>query len=235
MERVLLFKWIGLFVFLIFLVFLVYKIRKRSRVKFLETYIFHSKIKDKIKTVYPHLSSQELDIVLKALREYFCVCQVAGKKMVSMPSQVVDVAWHEFILYTRSYQKFCKKAFGRFLHHTPAEAMPTPNSAQEGIKRVWRISCFREGANPKSPGHLPLLFAIDQKLNIKDGFQYSLNCRRSSSSGGTSDYCASHISCASGCSGDSGDSESSSSFGGFFDSFSSDSSGCSGGCGGGGD
>ncbi|WP_226642074.1 glycine-rich domain-containing protein [Microbulbifer variabilis] len=232
MERVLLFKWIGLVVFLIFLVVLVYKLRKRSRIKYLENYIFHSKIKNKIKTVYPHLSSQELDIVMNALREYFCVCQVAGKKVVSMPSQVVDVAWHEFILYTRSYQEFCKKAFGRFLHHTPAEAMPTPNSAQEGIKRAWRISCFREGANPKSPRHLPLLFAIDQELNIKNGFQYSLNCRRSNSSGTTSDYCASHISCVSGCSGDSGDPESSSSFGGFFDNFSGDSSGCSGGCGG---
>lgn len=125
MERVLLFKWIGLFVFLMFLVFLVYKIRKRSRVKYLETYIFHSKIKDKIKTVYPHLSSQELDIVLKALREYFCVCQVAGKKMVSMPSQVVDVAWHEFILYTRSYQKFCKKLLGiSYITHRQRQCQP---------------------------------------------------------------------------------------------------------------
>ncbi len=51
-----------------------------------------------------------------------------------MPSQVVDDAWHEFILFTRAYQQYCNKALGRYLHHTPAEAMDSPTIAQEGNK-----------------------------------------------------------------------------------------------------
>ena len=61
-----------------------------------------------------------------------------------MPSQVVDDAWHTFILFTRNYELFCRKAFGRFLHHTPAEAMAGQTTATEGIKRTWRIACQLE-------------------------------------------------------------------------------------------
>lgn len=77
--------------------------------------------------------------------------------MVAMPSQVVDDGWHEFILFTRSYKSFCKKALGRFLHHTPTEAMRTPTSAQEGIKRAWRLACAKENNNPGKPNRLLLI------------------------------------------------------------------------------
>jgi hypothetical protein len=78
-----------------------------------------------------------------------------------MPSQVVDDAWHEFILFTRQYQQFCERGLGRFLHHTPAEAMRSPTDAQDGIKRAWRLACQRDGIDPKAPQSLPLLFALD--------------------------------------------------------------------------
>jgi hypothetical protein len=127
-----------------------------------------------------------------------------------MPSQVVDVAWHEFILFTREYSQFCSKALGHFLHHTPAEAMKSRVEAQSGIKRAWRISCHREQINPFSPKRLPIIFALDARLNIEDGFHYELDCMKLQSStlgGGVSDggYCGSHIGCSSGCAGSAGD------------------------------
>lgn len=132
----------------------------------------------------------------------------ANNRLVSMPSQVIDLAWHEFILFTREYEQFCKQGFGHFLHHTPAEAMKSATVAQEGIKRAWRIACYREGINPQKPTKLPLIFAIDGNFNIEDGFRYHLNCmagqQKKTKEGG--DYCGSHIGCASGCSGTSGDS-----------------------------
>ena len=36
-----------------------------------------------------------------------------------MPSRLVDEAWHEFILDSLSYTRFCEAAFGGYLHHTP--------------------------------------------------------------------------------------------------------------------
>jgi hypothetical protein len=163
--------------------------------------------------------------VLLALRDYFQLCRMAGRRMVAMPSQVVDDAWHEFILFTRQYERFCRRGFGRFLHHTPAEAMRSPTDATEGIQRAWRLACANEGINPKKPDRLPRLFAMDATLLIAGGFIYHLDCMAAKQGATSAGFCASHIGCGGGCSGDSGNSSDSSDGG----------SGCSGGCGGGGD
>jgi hypothetical protein len=165
------------------------------------------------------LDASQQELVFTALRDYFYICHQARKSMVSMPSQIVDDAWHEFILFTKDYNDFCSKAFGRYLHHTPAEAMESKTKVQQGIKRTWRIACKKEGINPSQPDRLPLIFAIDGLLNIENGFTYSLNCL----TGNRSDYCATHIGCGSGdgsgCSDDGAGCD-------------GDGAGCGGGCGG---
>lgn len=35
------------------------------------------------------------------------------------PTQRIDEAWHRFILFTKDYQEFCNKFFGRYVHHGP--------------------------------------------------------------------------------------------------------------------
>jgi hypothetical protein len=128
--------------------------------------------------------------------------------MVAMPSQVVDDAWHEFILFTRQYARFCRGAFGRFLHHTPAEAMRSPTQASDGIKRTWRLACAREGIDPRKPQRLPRLFAMDAALLIAGGFIYQLDCLATGRDGAAgTGFCASDIGCGGGCSGDSGGSD----------------------------
>ncbi len=197
---------------------------RKRQLRFIDNYTFHDAITQKFREKRPELGDGETALVYAGLRDYFHICHHAGRRMVSMPSQVVDDAWHEFILFTRTYQRFCNKAFSRFLHHTPAEAMPGPTSAQTGIKRAWRLACAKDGVNPKHPVALPLLFRIDKELGIDDGFYYELDCTKEQFSGrGRRDYCATHIGCASGCGGDSG-ADTGSSCGG-------DSS-CGGGCGG---
>lgn len=203
----------------VFMLFLFFRLHKRRqfehRTALIESYRFPDKLILELKKRYPHLSDGDCGLVVKGLREYFHISLAAKRRGIAMPSQVVDVAWHEFILFTRHYELFCKHAFGRFLHHTPAEAMSSPVQAQDGIKRAWRLACNREGINADKPNRLPLLFALDAKLAIKDGFVYKLDCKGLKDNG----YCASHIGCGGGCSGGcSSDSDSS--------------SGCSSGCGG---
>lgn len=206
----------------------------KNQEKFISEYRYPKRIREKIKQHYPHLNDAQVNRVMRGLKEYFVICLMAGDRMVAMPSQVVDIAWHEFILFTRDYNEFCKKALGRFLHHTPTEAMKTRTMASDGIKRAWRLSCAREKINPKEPSRLPLLFALDGELAISDGFKYAPDCTAKNANAG-SDYCGSHIACSSGCAGDSGSDSSffsSDSSGG--DSASDSSGGDSGGCGGGG-
>ena len=106
------------------------------------------------------------------------------------------------ILFTRRYDQFCRNAFGRFLHHTPAEAMRSPTAAGDAIRRAWRLACAREQIDPRKPERLPRLFALDAALLIAGGFIYQLDCLAAGNTG--SGFCASHIGCAGGCSGDSG-------------------------------
>jgi hypothetical protein len=169
---------------------------RSQRTRLIDSYRFPATIRHKVVSQYPHLSEADSRRVMAGLREYFHLCHGADGRMVAMPSQAVDLAWHEFILFTRQYQTFCHRALGRFVHHTPAEAMRSATSAQQGIKTAWRLSCKREQIKVHAPQRLPLLFALDSDLNIPDGFRYSLNCQTRDASG----YCASHIGCGSGCS-----------------------------------
>jgi hypothetical protein len=188
-----------IFVLLIAVYLIFRRIVFAKQTSFITNYEFPETTKSKVNEIYPHLTPRELEQVMRGLREYFYLIHTSDKESVAMPSQAVDVAWHEFILFTREYASFCSKAFGRFIHHTPAEAMKSQVEAQIGIKRAWELSCRREQINHFSPKRLPLIFALDSRLNIPDGFIYELNCMSSiSESVDNTDqnksYCAGHIS-----------------------------------------
>ena len=170
-----------------------------SRRAHITNYAFPDGLRSKLREVHPNLTETQEHQVFEGLRQWFMVCNRADNRFVSMPSQVIDDAWHAFILFTRNYEQFCRKAFGRFLHHTPAEAMTNQTTATDGIKRTWRIACHLEKIDPQSPTRLPMLFAMDATLAITGGFHYELNCQP-----GSNTYCAGGIGCASGCGGDSG-------------------------------
>ncbi len=211
-----------LFLIISYLIFRLFAFLKKQKIQlaFISEYKFNVSIRKKLIDNYPSLIDSDIDKVFEALKDYFYICNQANKSSVSMPSQIVDAAWHEFILFTKEYEKFSENAFGRFLHHTPTEAMKSKTTAQEGIKRAWNLACSRERINSHEPLCLPRLFAIDSLLNIEDGFTYLLDCQDKVSTSDNS-FCASHIACASG-GGDGGCSG-----GGC-------SGGCAGGCGGGG-
>jgi hypothetical protein len=149
--------------------------RQSHQLEYIKRYHFHNSIKNKLLKKHPQLTDEQIHLVFRGLRDYFYICNRAKKKMIAMPSQVVDDAWHEYILFTRACDKFSKKALGYFLHHTPSEAMASATWAQDGIKRAWRLACAEENIDPSSPDKLPLLFRIDEMLNITNGFTHALN------------------------------------------------------------
>lgn len=150
--------------------------RKKRQHGFLKGYQFPSLVKDRVGKHYPDLTDEQLSLVMLGLRQYFILCNAAGPAMVSMPSQAVDAAWHEFILLTRAYEEFCKNGMGRFLHHTPAEALaPSAGTLEAGKGKAWLLACEWEGIDEKTPLRLPFLFAIDTALEIPDGFKHALD------------------------------------------------------------
>jgi len=145
---------------------------------------------EKLRAQHPQLSTKDCQLVAQGLRQFFLAYLKSGRKFVSMPSQVVDDLWHEFILYTRHYDAFCRKAFGGFLHHAPAVVLSSNRQKNSGLRRCWWYACKEENIHPKAARRLPLLFALDAKLNIAGGFRYVPDCsgvRRQGDSSAT--YC----------------------------------------------
>ncbi len=184
------------------------RLMSKRRAERLQRFAFPPGLARKVRQTYPHLDEHQVAMVMAGLRDYFRIAQSAGRQMVAMPSQAVDVAWHEFILFTRGYQAFCSAVIGRFLHHTPAEHMASGEVARQGLRMTWLHACRHEGIDPKHPDRLPRLFAIDALLAIPDGFRYDLDCaRKDGTAGGADSFCASDFGCggASGCGGDGAD------------------------------
>lgn len=130
----------------------------------------------KLRENYPALSQKDAYLVERGLRQFFLACSRSPRKFVAMPSKVVDSMWHEFILHTKAYQRWCELALGRFLHHTPAEALGPDPGHNDGLRRAWYWCCRDESIQPRRPTRLPLLFALDQKLQIANGFHYLPDC-----------------------------------------------------------
>ncbi|MEP7099865.1 MAG: hypothetical protein ABI781_05115 [Burkholderiales bacterium] len=214
--------------------------RKASALRVIREHAFPAFLRQKLLQAHPQLDEAAARRVERGLRQFFGASAQAQGRFVAMPSKVVDTLWHEFILHTRGYEAFCRKAFGHMLHHTPAEALAPVGGTRAmrnptqhvGLRRAWYWACRDEGIDPRKPSRLPLLFALDASLGIAGGYVYALDCALlGADRGGT--HCASDLSsgCGSGCGGDGGSSSSGDTGG---SSSSSDGSSDGGGDGGGG-
>ncbi len=182
-----------IFAFFVLAVLLLALWQRQAKLK-RDGYIRHFELPrglfDKLRKHHPALTQKDCQLVAQALRQFFLAHLHSGRRQVSMPSQVVDDLWHEYILYTRHYQHFCSQAFGRFMHHTPAVVLGTQRDSNAGLRRCFWWACREENINPRQPTRLPLLFAIDAKLKVAGGFVYAANCealRRAG--GGATVYC----------------------------------------------
>jgi hypothetical protein len=140
--------------------------RRRSRRRaFIKSYAFPSALRVKLREHFE--DEHQVDVALEGLREWYLACLSAPGETLGMPSRVVDIAWHEMILMTRTYYHFCERAFGRYLHHSPEAVMDEP----------MRHSLGRTLAALESQslmlGGVPLLFAIDGELGLEDGFSWA--------------------------------------------------------------
>jgi hypothetical protein len=210
-----------------------------KREAYIRAFVLPAGLFEKLRKQHPQLSLKDCQLVAHGLRQFFLAHLKSGRQFVSMPSQVADDLWHEFILYTRNYQAFCKQAFGQFFHHTPAVMLGQARTSNAGLRRCWRYVCKEETINPRAPTRLPLLFVLDAKLDIPNGFRYVADCetvrRQGKDKGGDGGvYCGGDFSSSSFDGGTDGLSDSGGNGHGG-DSGDGGSDGCGGGCGGGGD
>ena len=138
------------------------RLHRTRRRAYIESYRFPQALRDKLRQEFP--DERHVSIAIEGLREWYLACLAAAGQMLAMPSRAVDIAWHEMILMTREYHRFCDRAFGHYLHHSPDAVMDVP--MHDSLARTLAVL---ERQSPSIPG-VPLLFAVDEELGIEDGF-----------------------------------------------------------------
>lgn len=164
-------------------------LREARRADFIRGYSFPRGLIERLMKRRPGLQAKDGQLVARALRQFFLAHHKSGRQFVSMPSQVADDLWHEFILYTKNYADFCERAFGRFMHHTPAVVLAADQRSNAGLRRCWWHCCKDENINPAKATRLPLLFALDAKLGVGEGFHYTPDCAALRAGGDGSVHC----------------------------------------------
>ena len=130
-------------------------------------------LKRKLRDVYPHLGPKDADLVERGLRQFFMACLRSDEHFVGMPSRAVDALWSAFSQTPQAYQHWCQNALGYALDHSPAQVLGKKARHNDGLRRAWYWTCKDETIHPRHPSRLPLLFALDAKLAIPDGFHYA--------------------------------------------------------------
>lgn len=146
--------------------------RHGRRERFIRNFRLPTAMLDALRARHRHLTRDDCQLVAQALRRFFLAHLLSGGRFVSMPSQLADDLWHEFIADTGAYARFCETAFGHRLHHIPGGAPDADNQGGAGLLRTWYFACHEEQIDPEAPSALPLLFALDSDLGIVNGFAY---------------------------------------------------------------
>ena len=78
------------------------------RAEFIRTFHWPRGLLERLEKHHPGFARKDSALVSRGLRQFFLAYLMSGKRYVSMPSQAADDLWHEFILYTREYDAFCR-------------------------------------------------------------------------------------------------------------------------------
>lgn len=156
-------------------------VRGRNRAaadpQFIANYAFPPGMIDRALARCPESASAE--VLESGLRQFFLAAAADPDLRASMPSRVVDEAWHEFITFTREYDEFCQRAFGRFLHHQPEYLMELSKATANQttvLLATWRTACLSAGLDPDTTRTAPILFAADLSAGIDKACTYVATC-----------------------------------------------------------
>lgn len=85
-------------------------------------------------------SSEESEQILDATVGFLKLCADHPERRFA-PSELVDIGWHEALMYTRGYAALCDSLGGRFIHHEPNDV---PGQPMEAGGNSYTIAFMRE-------------------------------------------------------------------------------------------
>lgn len=79
----------------------------------------------------------QCDAALAEVIKFLTLAAQCTKTQIT-PSARVDLAWHELILFTRTYETFCQQHYGRMIHHEPSEDQQRNSRQYHETLRLYR-------------------------------------------------------------------------------------------------
>ncbi|MGH9170823.1 MAG: hypothetical protein ACRD0Z_08120 [Acidimicrobiales bacterium] len=141
--------------------------------EFVARYVLPAGLADALKSATTAPNS--VPVALRGLRQWLRL-HILAPDLVTMPSQAVDMLWAAFRHNTEAYAEFCKHSNG-LLHHGPRSAGDdAPPGSSQAAALTYAMACEDEGLRIKYPPKLPILFTVDEAVQLPDGQLWMLNC-----------------------------------------------------------
>jgi|GEM_PF-1866879 len=81
----------------------------------------------------------DIDKVMPQYRSFLYLAAFT-KENLPVPSKDVDGIWHEAILHTTEYAKFCQDIAGNFIHHVPIDVPLTSGQIERRYNKLVSLS-----------------------------------------------------------------------------------------------
>lgn len=66
------------------------------------------------------IDKKEATIIFEETIKFLSLSKLDFNFFIDDSMLIIDEMWHNFILFTNEYEKFCLENFGRFIHHVPS-------------------------------------------------------------------------------------------------------------------
>jgi len=112
--------------------------------------------------------------VAEGLRDWLYVCHAGAlAAFMTLPSAAVAADWRE-LAAAPGYEALCHRAFGgEVLRPLPVARVDAARRA-EGVRRTWNVLCAKERIDPRRPGRVPRLFALDEAVGHEPAIRWEL-------------------------------------------------------------
>ncbi|GAA0681992.1 hypothetical protein GCM10010193_39630 [Kitasatospora atroaurantiaca] len=111
---------------------------ERAAGRSLITPVLFDRLTQRITTDHPDITQADAERILDQALAFLATC--ATSTIPLGPSDIVDIGWHTFLLYTGEYADFCTKVAGRYIHHAPDDL---PGAQEQGASPAATVSAIR--------------------------------------------------------------------------------------------
>jgi hypothetical protein len=104
------------------------------------------------------------DEAVEELKKFFAVKVLRDIHPMGCFGPIVAAAWHSFILDTQRYEDFCKKVYGKTIHHIPS------NYGKGVMDNTLWMSVYKEWFGP-----FPRVWKLDLDGKEIPGYEHAMN------------------------------------------------------------